>query len=254
MFKFKALICCCLCVLLALSPVVTAAAEVSPAITKSTRVAGNAYIPAGTSIACELITGLNSGRNSVNDPVMFKTTEAVVINGVTVIPVGAVGQAVVSEVKKAGSFGKGGRVTISTRSIKAINGADVPVTFDMTKAGGTEGWVIPAFLVVSILAGFAKGKNQEIPAGSRFNTAVAADYDLGVTADQLGEAMADPNKPAQKQKASVAAPEIMTIQQAADYLQVSPDVVWQMIQEGKLKSVMLGDQYRIRKADIDTIK
>lgn len=250
---FKAIISSCLCLLLVFSSVTLAAAEVAPVISKSTRIAGNAFIPAATSIACELITGLNSGRNSVNDPVMFKTTEAIVINGVTIIPVGAVGQAVVSDVKRAGSFGKGGRVTISTRTVKAINGTEVPVTFDMTKAGGTEGWVVPAFLLVSVLAGFAKGKNQDLPAGTRFTTAVSSDYDLGTTADRLAEVMVDPNRPVQKQKTSAAAQEIMTIQQAADYLQVSPDTVWQMMQEGRLKSTMLGDQYRIRKSDIDSM-
>lgn len=254
MRKVRAIISYCLCLLLVVSSVASASAEVSPAITKSTRVAGNAYIPAGTSIGCELITSLYSGRNSVNDPVMFKTIEAIIINGVTVIPVGAVGQAVVSDVRRAGSFGKGGRVTISTRTVRAINGAYIPVTFDMTKAGGTEGWVVPAFLLVSILAGFAKGKDQNLPSGTRFNVAVSSDYDLGTAVEQLAEVMVDPNRPVQKQKPPAAVQEIMTIQQTADYLQVSPDIVWQMIQEGKLKAVMIGDQYRIRKSDIDNIR
>lgn len=254
MRKYQAIIIFILCTLLALTPAALAAGTNSKGlISKSTRIPGHAFIPAGTMIACELVTGLNSGRNSTGDSVMFKTTEAVVINGVTVIPVGAAGQAVVSNIRKAGSFGRGGRVTISTRSVKAINGADIPVRFDLSKSGGNEGWVIPAFLFVSILAGFAKGKNQDLPAGTRFNVAVESDYDLGVEVERLSEVMVDPNKPQAKPKPAIP-PEIMTIHQAADYLQVPANTVWQMMQDGRIKYIMLGNQYRIRKADLDNIK
>lgn len=254
MRRFKIIICYCLCFLLILPSVALAAATTSAPVVASKRITENAYIPEGTTIECELLTPLNSGKNSVNDPVKFKTTEAVVINGVTIISVGAVGQAVVSSVRKSGSFGKGGKISVEARSVRAINGAEVPVAFGVSKAGGTEGWVVPAFLVLSIFAGFAKGKNQDLPAGTRFNVSVSCDYDLGATPEHLGDLMIDSNKPVQKPQNAPVVPEIMTIQQAADYLQVTPEVIWQMIQEGKLKSVIVGDQYRIRKADVDNIK
>lgn len=221
-----------------------------------TRNPNNAYIPAGTSIPCELITPLNSGRNYQGERVMFKTTGAVQVNGVTIIPTGAAGEAIVAEVKKAGGFGRGGKVLITTRYVKAMNGSEVPVSFQLEKTGGGQGgWVIPAFLVVSVLAGFIQGQNQDLPAGTRFSVAVESDYDLGVEADRLAEVFVDPNAPkaasARSQGLNAAAPEIMTVDQAAAYLQVSPETVRGLIADGKLKALKVGDGYRIKKADID---
>lgn len=218
----------------------------------------HAYIPAGTSIPCELITPLNSGRNYKGERVMFKTTGAVVVNGVTVIPVGAAGEAIVSDVSKAGAFGKGGRIAITTRFVKTVNGMEVPVTFQLEKSGGGEGgWVVPAFLVVSIFAGFIRGKNQDLPAGTRFSVAVESAFDLGVEPDSLAETMVDPNE----RKSAIASapspkpqvPDIMTLDQAASYLQVSPETVLSLINEGKLKAIKIGDTYRIKKTDIDNM-
>lgn len=225
--------------------------------TTTTRNLKNAYIPAGTSIPCELITPLNSGRNYQGERVLFKTTGAVQVNGTTVIPVGAAGEAIVSEVKKAGAFGKGGKVAITTRFVRSVNGAEVPVAFSLEKSGGGEGgWVIPAFLVLSVFAGFVRGKNQDLPAGTRFSVAVESDYDLGVEPDMLAETMVDPNSkktaaPAAPQK--VAVPDIMTLDQAAAYLQVSPETVQYLINEGKLRAIKVGDTYRIKKTDIDNM-
>ncbi|MDT8903987.1 helix-turn-helix domain-containing protein [Anaeroselena agilis] len=226
--------------------------------TTTSRAVNHAYIPAGTIVPCELITPLNSGRNYQGERVLFKTTGAVQVNSVTVIPIGAAGEAIVSEVKKAGAFGKGGKIAITTRSVKAVNGVDVPVAFNLEKSGGGEGgWVIPAFLVISIFAGFVRGKNQDLPAGTRFSVAVESDYDLGCEPDQLAEVMIDPNSrktavaPAAPQKAAV--PDIMTVDQAAAYLQVSPETVHYLINEGKLRAIKVGDGYRIKKSDIDNM-
>ncbi len=224
----------------------------------STRNANHAYVPGGTVIPCELITSLNSGRNYQGERVMFKTTGAVAVNGITVIPTGSAGEAIVSDVSKAGAFGKGGRITITTRFVKTINGMDVPVAFNLEKSGGGEGgWVVPAFLVVSIFAGFIRGKNQDLPAGTRFSVSVESDFDLGVEPDKLAETMVDPNSrktasaPAEPQKPQV--PDIMTVEQAAAYLQVSPETVQTLINEGKLRAIKVGDTYRIKKADIDNM-
>ena len=245
-----------LCVALVLSSGVAQGFSVS---TTTTRNSNHAYIPAGTSIPCELITPLNSGRNYQGERVMFKTTGAVQVNGVTVIPTGAAGEAIVAEVKKAGGFGRGGKVTVTTRFVKAVNGMEVPVAFQLEKSGGGQGgWVIPAFIVLTVLAGFFQGKNQDLPAGTRFSVAVESDFDLGVEPDMLAETMVDPNNKktaaapaAAPQKAAV--PDIMTVDQAAVYLQVAPETVLNLINEGKLRAIKVGDTYRIKKTDVDNM-
>ena len=74
----------------------------------------------------------------------------------------------------------------------------------------------------------------------------------------LAEAMVDPNdrKAAAAAQAALApkappAPEIMTVEQAAAYLQVPVATIHYLISEGKLKASKVGDSYRIKKTDID---
>ena len=223
----------------------------------SSKILGNAYIPQGTAISCELLTSLNSGKNYKGERVKFKTIQDLVINNVKVIPQGTVGDAVVSDVSRAGAFGRGGRITIATKSLPTANGITVPVRFEMSKSGGGEGgWVVPAFLVVSVLAGFVRGKNQDLPEGTRFSVVVDNDTDLRVAPDDLQIAMypPPPNKVEnQPMKSGKIFPEIMTVPQAAEYLQTSPETVLKMIDENKIKATQIGDGWRLKKSDIDSL-
>jgi excisionase family DNA binding protein len=45
-------------------------------------------------------------------------------------------------------------------------------------------------------------------------------------------------------------PEVMTVKQAAEFLQVSPQTINRMIKDKKLKASKVGDIWRIQKADI----
>jgi hypothetical protein len=156
----------------------------------STVLPGNVYIPKGTLVKAELITSVNSGKNKVNDVVLFKTTEALILNGTEVIPKGTTGEAIVSKIKKAGAFGKGGGIELQARSIKTLNGVDAPLTMDVQKYGGGQGMLVP-WLLVGVFSGFITGKNQDIPAGTKFQVAIDSDTDLGVPVGKLAEAMAE---------------------------------------------------------------
>lgn len=151
-------------------------------------VPGNVYIPKGTMIHAELITGVNSGKNNVGDIALFKTTENLVINGVVVIEKGATGEAIVKNVKRAGAWGKGGGIELSANSIKTINNTAVPLTLDTKQYGGGEAMLVPA-LLIGVFSGFVRGKNQDIPMGTKFVVAVDTDVDLGVTPELLATTM-----------------------------------------------------------------
>jgi hypothetical protein len=111
-----------------------------------------------------------------------------VINGVIVIPQGTSGEALVKSVKKAGSFGKGGGIELEAKSTKTINNIEVPLSLDTKKYGGGQGMVVP-WILVGVFSGFIKGKNQDIPAGTKFSVAVDSDVDLGVNPELLPDAM-----------------------------------------------------------------
>lgn len=158
----------------------------------SNLVPGNVYIPQGTLIKTEIITPINSGKNKVNDIVMFKTTESIVINGVEVIPKGATGEAIVTKASKAGSFGKGGKIELAAKSIKTLNGVEVPLTLDARKSGGGANMVL-GVLAFGIFSGFLHGSNQDIPTGTKFQVAVESDTDLRATNETLAEIMKKSN-------------------------------------------------------------
>jgi excisionase family DNA binding protein len=48
-------------------------------------------------------------------------------------------------------------------------------------------------------------------------------------------------------------PEIMTPEQAAEYLQLSRETIYRYIRQGKLSASRLGRSYRISKHDLDTL-
>lgn len=171
-------------------PIAFAAQGIEAAITPnvSSVIPGNVYIPRGTMLQAELLQGVNSGKNNVGDKVMFKVTENLVVNGVIVIPKGASGQAIVKNVKRAGSWGKGGGIELEANSTKTLNNIEVPLSLDTQKYGGGQGMVVP-WILVGVFSGFIKGKNQDIPAGTKFSVAVDSDVDLGVKPENLSDSM-----------------------------------------------------------------
>lgn len=162
---------------------------VAPSV--SSVIPGNVYIPRGTMLQAELLTGVNSGQNNVGDKVMFKLTESLVLNGTVVIPKGTAGEAVVKSVKKAGSFGKGGGIELEARSTKTLNNVEVPLSLDTKKYGGGQGMFVP-WLLVGVFSGFIRGKNQDIPTGTKFSVAVDSDVDLGIKPELLADTMKNP--------------------------------------------------------------
>lgn len=160
--------------------------------------AGNAYIPQGTLIEAELITGVKSDDSSVHDVAYFRTRQNVIVDGVVVLPAGTVGNAQVTAAKPAGFFGREGRIELKITSIQAPNGVTIPLTLDIKKYGGLDDRNILYLILALYDAGYQKlakvaaayhGEDKEIPAGTRFQVAVDADADLGCTSDRLAVVM-----------------------------------------------------------------
>lgn len=159
---------------------------------------GNAYIPKGTLIEAELITGVNSSDNGVNDIAYFKLRQNVIINGVVVLPAGTVGNATVTAAKPAKFLARQGGIELKITSIQALNGAVVPLSLDLKKSADTPDHYIPYLLLGLYDLGYKKlswyaaaihGEDREIPAGTQFQVMVDTDADLGCTPDRLAVVM-----------------------------------------------------------------
>ena len=156
---------------------------------------GHIYIPKKTMLNVELIEPTNSKTHKKNQQVEFKTTENLIINGVVVIPKGTVGMGYVYEVQKAGGFGRKGVLRIAGKEIKTLNNVSVPLRKGLEGKGKTDGGAVAVAAAVSLVGGlFMKGSNINYPAGTDFQVEVRDNVDLGVTPEELKDAM-NPNIP-----------------------------------------------------------
>lgn len=151
---------------------------------------GHIYIPKKTMLNVELIEPANSKTHKKNQQVEFKTTENLIINGVVVIPKGTVGMGYVYEVQKAGGFGRKGVLRIAGKEIKTLNNVSVPLRKGLEGKGKTDGGAVAVAAAVSLVGGlFMKGSNINYPAGTDFQVEVRDNVDLGVTSEELKDAM-----------------------------------------------------------------
>ena len=156
---------------------------------------GHIYIPKQTMLNVELIEAANSKTHKKKQQVEFRTTENLIINGVVVIPKGTVGMGYVYEVQKAGGFGRKGVLRIAGKEIKTLNNVTVPLRKGLEGKGKTDGGAVAVAAAVSLVGGlFMKGSNINYPAGTDFQVEVRDNVDLGVTPEELKEAM-NPNIP-----------------------------------------------------------
>lgn len=151
---------------------------------------GHIYIPKKTMLNVELIEPASSKTHKKNQQVEFKTTENLIINGVVVIPKGTVGMGYVYEVQKAGGFGRKGVLRIAGKEIKTLNNVSVPLRKGLEGKGKTDGGAVAVAAAVSLVGGlFMKGSNINYPAGTDFQVEVRENVDLGVTPEELKDAM-----------------------------------------------------------------
>lgn len=155
----------------------------------------HAYIPASVKISLENTKTIDSKTAHDGDPVKFRTLSNLIINGVTVIPAGTIANGTINKVISAGGLGRAGKLEFTVDSIETINGVRVPLTYNSTKAGQTDGGAVAVFAVVSILGGlFMKGTNVQCVEGTKIEALVSEDTDLNVTLDDLANAMS-PTQP-----------------------------------------------------------
>lgn len=157
--------------------------------------AGNAYIPKGTVLAVELTKEVSSKKAKVGDDVPLKLVENLIVNDIVVIPAGTEVKGVVTESRKAGGFGRGGKLEISIVSVKTLNGIEIPLEYTNRQHGAGDGGAVAVAAAVTLVGGiFMKGKNVVLNEGLQFDAEVTNDTDLKVSLENLKEEM-DASKP-----------------------------------------------------------
>lgn len=145
-----------------------AAEEVAQEIEISKVVEGNAYIPKGTVLEVELTGEISSKKSKVGDTVPLKLVENLIVNDVVVVPAGSEVKGVITVSRKAGGFGRGGKLEFKIISVKALNGVEIPLDYTNYKHGAGDGGAVAVAAAVSVVGGlFMKGKNVTYNPGMR---------------------------------------------------------------------------------------
>jgi hypothetical protein len=161
----------------ALTPTGTAAVGGEPVEVK---------VPDGTEIEVELKNNVSGQEVKVGDIVDLTVVRPVQVNGVTVIDKGASARARITTAKKAGHWGKAGKLEWTMQDVQAVDGNRLPARFTKRDTGDSKGGTVATATVVTAvlffpaapLWGFKKGKPAVVPAGTRYT--VFASGDTGV--------------------------------------------------------------------------
>ncbi|MBP2658932.1 MAG: hypothetical protein H6Q69_1964 [Firmicutes bacterium] len=186
-----------LCLLLLITGHALAAqvAQENMSIVSKEIVAGNAYIPKGTVLRGVLQNTIDSATCNVGDTFSFKLLHNVIIGNVMIIPKDTIGQGIVKSIKRAGAFGKGGKIELEAVNIQTLSGINVPLSLGLQQKGGGHqadlSWydsntssATPS-LTIGAMSGLANGANVQLGAGTKLNITIPVNVDLQATLVEL---------------------------------------------------------------------
>lgn len=158
----------------ALTPTGTAAVEGDPVEVK---------VPDGTEIEVELKNNVSGQEVKVGDIVDLTVLRPVQVGGVTIIDKGASARARITTAKKAGHWGKAGKLEWTMQDVQAVDGNRLPTRFTKRDTGDSKGGTVATatavtavlFFPAAPLWGFKKGKPAVTPAGTRYTVFVHGD-------------------------------------------------------------------------------
>lgn len=143
-------------------------------------------IPDGTRIDIESAFTISSQEVRAGDFLSFRVVNPVLIDGVTVIAVGATANARVEKSSRGAHFGRAGRLVWTLQDVTAVDGTRVPLKFSGRAVGDSKGAKVATQMIVMgallwpiapvvLFHGFKRGENAFIPAGKRFEVFVQGD-------------------------------------------------------------------------------
>ncbi len=153
-------------------------------------------VPDGAEVEIELKNNASGQELKVGDIVDFTVVRPVQVNGVTVIDKGASARARITTAKKAGHWGKAGKLEWAMQDVQAIDGNRLPARFTKREVGDSKGGTVAVgavattvlFPPAALLWGLKKGKPAIIAAGNRYTVFVHGDADVKGRAVQSGAA------------------------------------------------------------------
>ena len=159
----------------------------SPAATSETPPAdGVVNVPDGTEVEIQLTNNASGEELKIGDVVDFVIVAPVQVSGLTIFDKGAGGRARITTAKRAGHWGKAGKLEWAMQDLMATDGNRIPARFTQRHIGDSKGGTVAVAAVattvflgpVGLLWGLKKGKPAVIPAGNRYSVFVHGDVKI----------------------------------------------------------------------------
>jgi|KBSSwiStaDraftv2_1062776.scaffolds.fasta_scaffold53669_2 hypothetical protein len=140
-------------------------------------------VPDGTEIEIQLTNNASGEELKVGDVVDFTLVRPVLVNGVTVFEKDAAARARITTAKRAGHWGKAGKLEWAMQDVMSVDGNRVSSRFTQRQVGDSKGGTVAVAAVATtvllgplgLLWGLKKGKPSIIAAGNRYSVFVNGD-------------------------------------------------------------------------------
>jgi len=140
-------------------------------------------VPDGMEIQIQLKNNASGEELKVGDIVDFVVVKPVQVNGLTIFEKEAAARARITTAKRAGHWGKAGKLEWAMQDVMATDGNRIPARFTKRQVGDSKGGTVAVAAVattvflgpIGLLWGLKKGKPAIIPAGNRYSVFVSGD-------------------------------------------------------------------------------
>jgi len=147
---------------------------------------GIATVPDGTEIEIQLTNNASGEEMKVGSMVDFVVIRPVQISGLTIFEKDAAARARITTAKRAGHWGKAGKLEWAMQDVLAVDGNRIPARFTQRQIGDSKGGTVAVAAVattvllgpIGLLWGLKKGKPAIIPAGNRYSVFVSGDVKI----------------------------------------------------------------------------
>ena len=144
---------------------------------------GVVSVPDGTEVEIQLTNNASGEELKVGDVVDFVVVNPIQLNGITIFEKGASARARITTAKRAGHWGKAGKLEWAMQDVMAADGNRIPARFTQRLIGDSKGGTVAVAAVATtvflgplgLLWGLKKGKPAIIPAGNRYSVFVHGD-------------------------------------------------------------------------------
>jgi len=137
--------------------------------------------PDGEKVRLILMEDISSATANQGDRVNFTVAEDLKVGDVVVIAKGATASGTITEAKKRGMLGRGGKLTMSMDQVKAVDGQNIRVRATSGREGDDK---TGKTVVVAVLAGpfalLVKGKDIAAPKGTEYTAYIDETKEIAV--------------------------------------------------------------------------